>query len=341
LKGPGVRRYLRPTLIALGAVVVVAGATSAALWARYVAPGPSAAPITLVIERGATLNRISRLLADGGVVSSVFVFRFGTRIEGVHGRLKAGEYSFPPGMTPREVAALMASGRTVIRRLTVPEGLTTTQVVSLVQSADGLEGEVGAAPAEGELLPQTYFYSWGDARKAMIERQKKAMGETLAELWAARTPDLPLRNVGEALTLASIVEKETSKPEERPRVAAVFLNRLRKNMKLQADPTVIYGLSNGKGALDRQLSRADLEAKHRWNTYVIDGLPATPIANPGRASLLAVLNPIKSEELYFVADGTGGHLFAKTLDDHNKNVAKLRDLERERTTPAAAPPAVK
>jgi UPF0755 protein len=201
-----VRRYLRPTLIALGAIVVVCGVTGAALWARYVAPGPSATPITLVIERGATLNRISRLLTDGGVVSSVFVFRFGTRIEGVNSRLKAGEYSFPPGITPREVAALMASGRTVIRRLTVPEGLTTTQVVSLVQSADGLEGEVGAAPAEGELLPQTYFYSWGDARRAMIDRQKKAMGETLTELWAARANDLPLKNVGEALTLASIVE---------------------------------------------------------------------------------------------------------------------------------------
>jgi UPF0755 protein len=304
---------------------------------RYVAPGPSATPITLVIERGATLNRISRQLVDGGVVSSVFVFRFGTRFEGVNTRLKAGEYLFPPGITPREVAALLASGRTVIRRLTVPEGLTTQQVVSLVQSAEGLEGEVGAAPAEGELLPQTYFYSWGDGRRTMMDRLKRAMGETMSELWAARASDLPLKSVSEAVILASIVEKETSKPEERPRIAAVFLNRLKKGMRLQADPTVIYGITAGKGPLDRALSRADLDTKHRWNTYVIDGLPATPIANPGRASLLAVLNPIKTEELYFVADGSGGHLFAKTLDDHNKNVAKLRDLEKERAAPAAAP----
>lgn len=225
---------------------------------------------------------------------------------------------------------MLAAGRTVVRRLTVPEGFTTFQVVALVEGAEGLEGEVGDIPGEGELLPETFFYSWGDTRRQMIARARRAMSEALAELWPKRAPDLPLRSPAEAVVLASIVEKETAIGEERPQVAAVFINRLRRGMRLQADPTVIYGLTGGRSVLDRPLSRADLETAHPWNTYVIAGLPPTPIANPGRASLQAVLRPASSDDLYFVADGTGRHLFAATLAEHNRNVARLREIERAR-----------
>jgi UPF0755 protein len=238
-----------------------------------------------------------------------------------------------PAVSPRGAAALIASGRTVVRRLTIAEGTTTAQAVSLLRAAEGLEGEIAASPGEGELLPETYFYSWGDSRERLLARQRRAMADALADLWAKRASDLPIKTPQEAVVLASIVEKETGVPEERPRIAAVFLNRLKRGMRLQADPTVIYGLTEGKVPLDRPLSRADLETRHVWNTYVVDGLPPTPIANPGRAALEAVLKPVDTEELYFVSDGTGRHVFARTLAEHNRNVQRLRQVERERSKP--------
>jgi UPF0755 protein len=180
------------------------------------------------------------------------------------------------------------------------------------------------------LLPDTYFYSWGDSRERMLARQRRAMADLLKELWEKRASGLPLKTPEEALVLASIVEKETGVAEERPRIAAVFINRLRRGMRLQADPTTIYGITQGKVLLDRPLTRADLEARNAWNTYVIDGLPPTPIAIAGRAALEAVLNPPTTEELYFVSDGSGRHVFAKTLAEHNRNVARLRQVERDR-----------
>jgi UPF0755 protein len=314
-------------LILVGALVLILG------WSRYTLPGPLAEPRTVVIPRGAGVGDIARQLWRSGILAEPYSFQFGTRIDDTATRLRSGEYAFAPAVSPREAAAMLAAGRTVVRRVTLAEGLTTAQMIGLIGLAEGLEGDIGELPGEGEFLPETYFYSWGDARRQIVARGRRAMAELVAELWAKRAPDLPLRTPSEAVALASIVEKETSVAEERPRVAAVFINRLRNGMKLQADPTVIYGITQGRGILDRPISRADLETPHRWNTYVITGLPPTPIANPGRASLEAVLRPMASDEIYFVADGTGRHLFARTLVEHNRNVSRLREIERGRSTP--------
>jgi UPF0755 protein len=303
------------------------------VWNRYEAAGPLSQPVNLVIPRGAGPGQIADLLAAYGVIDYSLIFRIGATAEGQAARLKAGEYAFAAGISARDAAALIASGRTVVRRITLPEGITTAQALAVLRTAEGFEGDIVSVPAEGELLPDTYHYSWGDVRERMLARQRRAMTDVLAELWDKRASGLPLRTPQEAVILASIVEKETGVPEERPRIAAVFLNRLKRGMRLQADPTVIYGLTQGRAPLDRALSRADLEARNPWNTYAIEGLPATPIANPGRAAIAAVLNPIASEELYFVSDGTGRHVFAATLAEHNRNVAKLRQVERDRANP--------
>lgn len=314
-------------LVLVAALVLILG------WTRYTLPGPLTEARTVIVLRGSGVDDIARQLWRAGVLAEPYSFQFGVRFDESAGRLRPGEYAFPAAISPREVAAMMAAGRTVVRRLTLPEGLTTAQMLALVRTAEGLEGDIGDAPGEGELLPETFFYSWGDSRRQMVARARRAMGDLVAELWARRAPDLPLRTPAEAVILASIVEKETAIAEERPQVAAVFLNRLRRGMRLQADPTVIYGLTAGAGPLDRPLSRIDLETAHRWNTYVIAGLPPTPIANPGRASLQATLQPAASEDLYFVADGSGRHLFARTLAEHNRNVARLREIERTRLAP--------
>jgi UPF0755 protein len=232
----------------------------------------------------------------------------------------------------------MQSGRTVVRRVTIPEGLTVKQVLALLVATEGLDGQVVRVPAEGRLLPETYHFSWGDSRQGMVDRMGEAMREAIARAWAGRSAPPVVKTAEEALVLASIVEKETGIAAERPRIAAVFLNRLRANMKLQSDPTVIYGLSRGEGALGRALARADLEADQAFNTYTRGGLPPTPIANPGRAALEAVLNPAFSDELYFVADGSGGHAFAKTLEEHNRNVARWRKIQNERGSGQSPPP---
>jgi len=314
----------------LAALILLAGGAGTwHLWTLYAGPGPAAAPIQLVVPRGG--DDIAGFLAARGVIASPLAFSAGTRFDGLAGRLRAGEYLFAAGMSARAVGELLASGKTVQRRVTFAEGLTVTQIVALLRNAEGMEGEIAPMPAEGSLLPETYFYSWGDTRLRMIERAQRAMRDALAELWAKRAPGLPFADPQEALVLASIVEKETSHADERARVAGVFINRLRQRMRLQADPTVAYGI-DPSGPLGRPLSRADLETRHQWNTYVLDGLPPTPIANPGRASIEAVLDPQKSDDVYFVSDGDGRHLFARTLAEHNRNVARLREIERARGT---------
>jgi UPF0755 protein len=322
----GVRSFLLTgvALVFVAALVVLIG------WIRYTHPGPLPSARTVIIPRGSSVDEIAHQLWHSGVIPDPYSFELGVRIEGYSLRLRSGEYAFTPRMTPRDVAGQIVAGKTVIRRLTVPEGLTTVQVVALVQTAEGLEGDIGPPPAEGTLLPQTFFYTWGDSRRQMIARSRRAMSDLVEQLWAKRAPDLPLKTPEDAVVLASIVEKETGIADERPRIAAVFLNRLRQGMRLQADPTVIYGLTQGRGALDHPLSHADLETPNQWNTYLIDGLPPTPIANPGRAALQAVLNPAPTDDLYFVADGTGRHVFAKTLAEHNRNVGRLRQTERVR-----------
>lgn len=311
-------------------VLLIAAGTLAALEGhrRFTAPGPLAEPATILIPKGAGLDAIARRLVDAGVIPDRYSFMIGVKL--AKAVLKAGEYTFPAHVSPQDAARLMAEGRTVVHKLTIAEGLTTRQVLALVAEADFLAGPLSRKPAEGALLPETWHLSRDDERDEVIGRMEKSMRQLLDQLWAARAEGLPLKSKEEALVLASIVERETGVKAERPQVAAVFVNRLRLGMRLQSDPTVIYGLSDGLGVLDRPLSRADLDTAHRWNTYVIDGLPPTPIANPGRASLEAVLHPAKSDALYFVADGTGGHAFAKSLDEHNRNVANWRKVEKAR-----------
>jgi len=319
--------------IAAGALAASALLAAAVLWGtlRMVAPGPLAEPATVVIPRGSSLEVIAATLAEAGVVESPWLFLFDVKLSGAGRELKAGEYAFAPGISTDGVVTLMRQGKTVVRRLTVPEGLTAAQIVALVEKEPALAGEVRERPKDGTLLPETYHFSYGDGREALLERMRAAMEQTLAEAWKSRDPDLPLRTPEEAVTLASIVEKETGVAAERARVAGVYVNRLQTGMRLQSDPTVIYALTQGSGELGRALTRNDLKAESPYNTYVVAGLPPGPIANPGKASIQAALKPERHEYLYFVADGTGGHAFAKTLPDHNRNVARWRDVQRRQS----------
>ena len=291
----------------------------------FQARGPLDQTTTLIVRRSG-LSDIGRQLVEAGVIRSPLAFTLGAKLAGRSANLKSGEYAFPAGISANGVVDMLSAGHSVRRKLTVPEGLTVPAVLALVEGTDGLEGDVGPVPPEGTLLPETYFYGWGDRRADVVQRMSQAMSRVLAEQWAARAPDLPLATPEEALTLASIVEKETGRAEERPRVARVFLNRLMTGMRLQSDPTVIYGLTHGEHPLDRSLTRADLEQPSEYNTYQIKALPPGPIANPGRAAIRAVLQPATGQDLYFVADGSGAHAFSQNLADHNRNVAKLRAL---------------
>jgi UPF0755 protein len=252
--------------------------------------------------------------------------------------LKAGEYQFASGASMRKVLADLRAGRVVRHLVTVPEGWTSAMAAEAVARSPVLTG-LALAPPEGSLLPETYEVRRGEERAAVLGRMREAQDELMAKLWPARQPGLPFTTQAEALTLASIVEKETAVPAERPRIAAVYVNRLRAGMRLESDPTIIYGISKGR-ALGRGITRSELAAATPYNTYQIAGLPPTPIANPGRAAIEAVLNPPKTEDLFFVADGGGGHAFAKTYDEHLQNVARWREIERQRLGAAAGAAAV-
>jgi UPF0755 protein len=317
------------TLAATVLIFIVAAGT-AYFWAqqRYLEPGPLAEPVTLVIEKGSSVPAIAQLLADQGIIQARLDLIVAARLADRGRALKAGEYAFPAHLSLAGVFDLLESGRTVIHHLTIPEGLTSAQIVELVQAEPALGGDAGMLPAEGTLLPETYHFSLNDGRAALLARMSDAMRKQLAELWEKRSSNLPLTTPEQAVILASIVEKETGIASERPRIAGVFLNRLKIGMRLQSDPTIIYALTGGRGALDRTLSHADLTLDSPYNTYVVAGLPPTPIANPGRAALVAVLNPEPNDFLYFVADGSGGHAFAATLEAHNRNVTRWRALQK-------------
>ena len=313
------------------ALVVAAVAIAGVIWLGVVfeRPGPLRQEATLVLPSGAGLDGIARRLTEAGIIDRPWLFRAGVRLSGATRRLKAGEYAFPAAISAKGAMQILIGGRTVVRRLTVPEGLTTAQVLALVDAAEGLSGAITERPDEGALLPETYYFSYGDGRDAVIARMRAAMRETLADLWASRAAGLPLARPEDALILASMVEKETGKDGERARIAGVFVNRLRRGMRLQSDPTVAYALAAG-GVLDRPLTRADLSVDSPYNTYRVKGLPPGPIANPGREAIAAVLHPAATKALYFVADGNGGHLFARTLAEHNRNVALWRKAKRAR-----------
>lgn len=318
------RRWLLPTaasLFVLGAAVT-GGAWLG--WQRYVGPGPLTAETAVVIPRGAGVQGIAQRLVDAGVVGHPLELVIASRLRGDGGKLRAGEYLFPAGVSVKDALDLIISGKVIVHRVTVPEGLTSWQIVERLRAEQALSGDVTDIPADGTLLPETYQYLRDDPRADILSRMSDDMEKALDRLWADRDPNLPLKSKQEAVILASIVEKETGVASERPRVAGVFVNRLRIGMRLQSDPTIIYALSDRRGQIDRDLTRADWKLESPYNTYVIPGLPPGPIANPGLLSLQAVLKPEAHKYLYFVADGTGGHAFAETLEEHNRNVVKWR-----------------
>jgi UPF0755 protein len=311
-------------LFVLGALALLIAALGV-LWA--VGPGPRTAegkPSIFVVKEGDGTSAIAQRLAEDGLVRSRTAFRIVSVIGGASGNLKPAEYEIPSRASPFRIASILASGKGIIRRVTIPEGWAVEQVYARLAANEILTGDLPPKPPEGSLNPDTYVIQRGDTRASVIARMRASHDALLDELWLKRAPDLPFRTKEQAVTLASIVEKETGVAEERPRVAAVFVNRLREGMKLQSDPTIIYGITKGK-PLRRKIFKSDLENPHPWNTYVINGLPPTPIANPGRASIAAVLNPPKTRELFFVADGSGGHVFAETYAEHNRNVLRWRE----------------
>ncbi len=342
------RRRRRPGLstlsallsfILVGAFIGIAGFAAALVEIHR--PGPLAEDKVVQIAREDDGGPIAEQLERAGVVDSAIAFSAMTLIDGKRSGLKRGEYDFKPHVSSSDVEQLLLSGKVVLHRITIPEGLTSDQIVQRLRDNEILVGEVKEPPREGSLLPETYSFPRGETRQALLAKMAKDQAKLVDEIWSRRDLDLPVKSPGELVTLASIVEKETGKPEERPRVAAVFINRLQRHMKLQSDPTIVYGLAFGKGTLGRPISKADLTLATPYNTYIIDGLPPGPICNPGKAALEAAADPLHSNELYFVADGTGGHAFAVTLDQHLKNVARWREIEqdaKDKLAPDAAAP---
>ena len=323
-----VARALVVTLLVLAALGTAAMVGGRWWLDRYLTtPGPLAAETTVLIPRGAGLAAIASRLVDAGAIGDDLVFRGVATALGRDRGLRAGEYRLPAAISPGALLDLLESGKTVQHKLTVAEGLTVPAVLRLVAADPVLAGELPPEPPpEGTLLPETYLFERGDTRVALIERMRAEMARELDRLWQSRAPDLPIETPQEALILASIIEKETAVPAEYPLVASVFVNRLRKGMLLQTDPSVIYALTKGERDLGRALTRRDLEVDDPYNTYRYPGLPPGPIANPGRGALAAALNPAKTPYLYFVADGSGGHAFATTLEEHNRNVARWRKI---------------
>ena len=324
----------RRALIWIAASIAIIAAVCIAGWIyldrNFDSPNSLDEPRALVLAPGSSVWQIAEALYAAGVVEDPNVFAVGVWRSGHGGALKAGEYQFPPAITARQAMRILLAGKTLEHRLTIAEGLTSADIMRLLEGAEALSGEVAEMPPEGALLPETYFYRRGDSRADLLHRMQAAMLSLIAELWPRRAPDLPFETPEQAVVLASIVEKETARAGERRQVAGVFVNRLRKNMRLQSDPTVIFAVTGGAVPLERPLSKADLALDSPFNTYRHNGLPPSPIAHPGRASLAAVLNPMATDALYFVADGSGGHVFAATLAEHNKNVARWRKLQKER-----------
>ncbi|WP_315704207.1 MULTISPECIES: endolytic transglycosylase MltG [unclassified Bradyrhizobium] len=308
------------------------------------APGPLQEDKIVNIPARAGKRDIADVLTREGVIDvNPWVFIGSVFALKASSDLKPGEYAFQKNASLRDVIGVIVEGKVVQHSVTIPEGLTSEQIVARLSDSDIFSGGVREIPREGTLLPETYKFPRGTSRDQVIQRMQQAQKRVLAEIWERRSPDLPIKTPEQLVTLASIVEKETGKPDERSRVAAVFVNRLKQRIKLQSDPTIIYGLVGGKGTLGRPIKRSEITQPSPYNTYVIEGLPPGPISNPGRASLEAAANPARTRDLYFVADGSGGHAFTETYDLHQKNVARLRAMEKQTQNdtvePEDAPPA--
>jgi len=305
---------------------------------RFEAPGPLAEDKVVNVPRGG-IRDIGDQLKREGVIDQPWLFVGGVIALKVRGDLKFGEYEFPKHASLHDVITTITDGKVVQHAISIPEGLTSEQIVQRLLDSDVMIGSLRAVPPEGSLLPDTYKVPRGMAREQLIKLMEEKRRRLVRDIWDHRMPDLPLRSEEDLVTLASIIEKETGRADERTRVAAVFINRLKLHMKLQSDPTIIYGLVGGKGRLDHAIMESEKRQPTPYNTYVIDGLPPGPIANPGRASLEAAANPARTKELYFVADGNGGHVFAENYDQHQKNVDRLRGIERHQQHSENAAPA--
>lgn len=296
------------------------------------AEGPHAQDRSVTVERGMTSRQIAALLEDRGVISSRHLFTAGVVANQARSDLKAGDYAIDAHASMSEILGMLVDGRAVVYSVTFPEGWTSQQMVNRLLATETLTGEIDDVPAEGALLPNTYSFARDATRQSVIDRMVTAQEDVLEDIWARRNEDLPISTPQELVTLASIVEKETARADERSQVAAVFINRLNRGMPLQSDPTILYGVFGGEAWMEsRPIYRSQLrDDSNPYNTYTIPALPPGPIANPGRASLEAVVNPSRTDDIFFVADGTGGHAFAETYEEHNRNVARWRQIERER-----------
>jgi len=297
--------------------------------------GPLQSDKVVLIPRNTGTSEIADILKREGVIDHPLLFEAYALVNRQRGQLKAGEFLFKAGASISEAIDTLVQGKAILHSITIPEGLTSEQIVARLYENEILSGDITETPREGALLPDTYKFERGTTRQQIINNMQAAQRQALNQIWQRRSPDLPVKTPQEMVILASVVEKETGRADERPRVAGVFINRLMKRMKLQSDPTIVYGLVGGKGTLGRGILRSEIETATPYNTYVIEGLPPGPIANPGRAALEAVANPSRTKDLYFVADGSGGHAFAETYEQHQRNVARWRQIEKTRAVPEA------
>ncbi len=332
------RKARHPLIVGLNFVMLIVmfafvGGIGALIYGRqaFYAPGPLDESVQVNIPRGASVQSIADALEELGIISNQHVFVGAVLAKSASADMKAGEYVVPAHASMAEILDKIISGEVVQHQVTIAEGLTSSQVVQRLNDLDLLSGTIASIPPEGSLLPETYSVERGMRREQLLARMREARNKAVAEVWENRDPDLPLSSPEELVTLASIVEKETGVATERERVAAVFVNRLNRKMKLQSDPTILYGLYGGAAwQQSRTIFKSDFDRPNPYNTYQIAALPPGPIANPGIAALKATANPADTNELYFVADGTGGHAFAASLEEHNRNVAKWREVERQR-----------
>ncbi len=316
-------------LLVLGLLIITAaltvGGAAVYVYVQYTSPSKLVQGRDIIIPQGTGVRGIAEIFRRENIVTEPMIFLAGVRVGGLDRSLRAGEYHFPARVSPKQAAEILANGDTVKRFVTIPEGLRSGEIIDRINLVDGLDGEITEIPQDGTLLPETYQFSYGDTKQSIIDRMRAAHDDMVEQLWPGRDQGLPFDTIEEALVLASIVERETGVAAERARVAGVFVNRLNANMRLQSDPTVAYAISPDK-RLDRALTRKDLKFESPYNTYVTRGLPPSPITNPGREAFYAVLHPAPTKDVYFVADGTGGHAFARTLKEHNRNVAKWRRI---------------